>query len=104
MYALPVAVISAELACAAPYDGGLVAWVEEACGPRFGAHNLFWVWVSYLFDAASYPVLAVEYFEKRIDMTDSEKALTADFIILLITLVKVSEILCSPPHRQPLPT
>ena len=29
-YALPVAVISAELACAAPLDGGLVAWVEEA--------------------------------------------------------------------------
>lgn len=45
-YALPIAVISAELACAVPYDGGLVAWVEEACGSRLGAHNLFWLWVS----------------------------------------------------------
>jgi amino acid transporter len=45
-YALPIAVISAELACAAPYDGGLVAWVEEACGPRIGGHNVWWLWIS----------------------------------------------------------
>lgn len=45
-YALPIAVISAELACAVPYDGGLVAWVEEACGPRIGGHNVWWLWIS----------------------------------------------------------
>lgn len=28
-FALPMALISAELACALPYDGGLVAWVNE---------------------------------------------------------------------------
>lgn len=45
-YALPLAVISAELACALPYDGGMVAWVEEACGMRIGGHNMYWVWIS----------------------------------------------------------
>jgi amino acid transporter len=45
-YALPIAVISAELACAVPYDGGLVAWVEEACGARIGGHNVWWLWIS----------------------------------------------------------
>lgn len=28
-YALPMSLISAELATALPYDGGLVAWVDE---------------------------------------------------------------------------
>jgi hypothetical protein len=45
-YAVPLSLISAELSCALPYDGGQVAWVEETCGSRLGAHNMYWLWVS----------------------------------------------------------
>lgn len=45
-YGVPLAMISAEMACAFPYDGGLVAWIEEACGARLGAHNAYWNWLS----------------------------------------------------------
>jgi len=48
----------AELATSLPYDGGLVAWVNEACGPLLGGHNAYWLWVAYLFDSAVYPALA----------------------------------------------
>lgn len=64
-YATPVALITGELATALPYDGGLVAWVYETCGPIYGAHNTFWLWTSYMFDGAVYPVLAAEYIGGR---------------------------------------
>lgn len=67
-YATPVALITGELATALPYDGGLVAWVYETCGPIYGAHNTFWLWTSYMFDAAVYPVLAAEYIGNRANL------------------------------------
>lgn len=82
-----MSLISAELACALPYDGGLVAWVDEVsrttytpshhcchlltrvahtprgqvCGKTIGAHNMYWLWLSYIFDSCAYPVLASSY-------------------------------------------
>jgi len=88
-YAIPMALVSAELSCALPYDGGVVAWVEEACGPRIGAHNMYWLWISYLFDACAYPVFAAEYFQERFNLTDAETDLVADGIVLCITLIKL---------------
>ena len=88
-YALPIALISVELACAVPYDGGLVAWVEEACGARIGGHNVWWLWISYIFAASSYPLVAAEYVAPRLHMNDIAKSLLSDLIIICITLVKL---------------
>eukprot|EP00040_Diaphanoeca_grandis_P027243 m.154614 g.154614 ORF g.154614 m.154614 type:complete len:499 (+) comp30898_c0_seq1:235-1731(+) len=94
-YALPMSLISAELATALPYDGGLVAWVEETCGKRIGFHNMYWLWISYLFDAAAYPLLAAAYIAKQFDLAkitgDAElgKVIVAEGIIALITLIKL---------------
>ena len=60
-FALPIALITAELATAFPYDGGMVVWTEEACGARVGWHNYYWVWITNLFDAAVYPQIAAKY-------------------------------------------
>ena len=64
-YALPLAMISAELGTALPYDGGMVAWVNETCGRSVGLHNMYWLWVSFLFDSAAYPVLAASYASQK---------------------------------------
>jgi len=94
-YALPMSLISAELATALPYDGGLVAWVEETCGKTVGLHNMYWLWISYLFDAAAYPLLAASYIAKEFDLskiTGSESTgqlIVAEIIIALVTLVKL---------------
>eukprot|EP00039_Didymoeca_costata_P022107 m.3725 g.3725 ORF g.3725 m.3725 type:complete len:519 (-) comp2819_c0_seq1:256-1812(-) len=55
---VPSALVSLELSCAMPADGGSVVWVEEALGSSFGAHNTYWLWFSYVLDGAIYPVLA----------------------------------------------
>ncbi len=65
MYALPIALINAELASAIPADGGLVVWVQRAADeiglPMLGSHNSWWVWNSYIFDASIFPLLAAQY-------------------------------------------
>eukprot|EP00931_Biecheleriopsis_adriatica_P067563 TRINITY_DN41682_c0_g1_i1.p1 TRINITY_DN41682_c0_g1~~TRINITY_DN41682_c0_g1_i1.p1 ORF type:complete len:459 (+),score=56.04 TRINITY_DN41682_c0_g1_i1:102-1478(+) len=61
LYALPMVLMTAELATAFPEDGGQVVWVKEAWGSRIGAHNAFWVWLQLILDAAVYPGMAVGY-------------------------------------------
>lgn len=94
-FAVPISLVTGELATAMPYDGGLVAWVHEACGPRIGAHNMYLLWLAYISDAASYPVFAAEYLGQRFNMarfTGKEEqgvAIVADMIVVGITLVKL---------------
>ena len=61
VYSLPIALINAELSVAIPEDGGLVVWTERAFGTVIGGHNAWWCFVSYLCDAAIYPILAGDY-------------------------------------------
>ena len=61
LFALPNALMTAELATAFPATGGQVVWVESACGSIIGAQNGFWVWITYLLDAAVYPQMASRY-------------------------------------------
>eukprot|EP00040_Diaphanoeca_grandis_P021267 m.113253 g.113253 ORF g.113253 m.113253 type:complete len:524 (-) comp28258_c0_seq1:51-1622(-) len=95
-YAIPVALITGELSTSLPYDGGLVAWVDEACGPFIGAQCTFWLWTSYVFDGSIYPVLAAEYIGTRADLDPLGgdetvgKKVVALFLIGAITLVKLA--------------
>jgi amino acid transporter len=54
-FALPNALMTAELATAFPADGGAVAWVRASFGPTVGLHHAAWVWLTSLLDAAVYP-------------------------------------------------
>lgn len=67
-FALPNALMTAELATAFPVDGGQVVWTAEACGPRIGGHNCFWVWFTNLLDAAVYPQIAAKYVSKALNL------------------------------------
>lgn len=60
-FALPNALMTAELATAFPADGGAVAWVRVSFGPTLGMHHAVWVWLTSLLDAAVYPQLAALY-------------------------------------------
>jgi amino acid transporter len=61
LFAWPISLITAELACAIPEDAGMVVWINQACGSRIGSHNAYWTWFGYLGDACVYPVLFGEY-------------------------------------------
>lgn len=90
-YGIPLALITAELGTGWPLAGGMAAWVEVACGPVVGAHNAWWIWVSFVFDAAIYPVLASEYFSQYMngEITWAQRKLYATGIVILMTFVKL---------------
>ena len=60
-FALPNALMTAELATTFPDDGGQVAWVHYAYGRTISWHNAFYVWLCNLIDAAVYPQLMARY-------------------------------------------
>lgn len=61
VYAVPTALVSAELSTAIPEDGGSIVWAERAFGFTFAMHNAWWTYVSFIFDCSLYPVLASDY-------------------------------------------
>ena len=95
IYALPIALINAELAVAIPEDGGLVVWVQKAFGPTVGGHNAWWVWSSYICDSAIYPVLAASYLTTALGIADDEpnvqtyRIAIAELVVLLVTCMKL---------------
>eukprot|EP00049_Salpingoeca_infusionum_P006621 m.109271 g.109271 ORF g.109271 m.109271 type:complete len:645 (-) comp13372_c0_seq1:334-2268(-) len=61
VYSLPLALMTGELGCLMPEEGGITLWIQEACGPLLGAYNAYFLWLGFVVDAAVYPVLAAEY-------------------------------------------
>jgi amino acid transporter len=61
VWAIPSALMTAELSSALPAEGGYYVWVKRALGPSAG---FFCAWFTYLYscaDLALYPVLLVSY-------------------------------------------
>eukprot|EP01051_Picozoa_sp_SAG22_P016234 SAG22_NODE_2256_length_2780_cov_20.080194_3_plen_434_part_01 len=89
VYALPIALINAELAVAIPEDGGIVVWVQRAFGPAVGGHNSWWIWASYTFDAAIYPVLAASYLSTALGIYSDHP----DYTLIIIGMAEVAVVL-----------
>lgn len=64
VWALPDALMTAELASAIPEEGGYVVWVRRAMGPFWGFINAWWTWMYALVDATIYPVLFAGYLSR----------------------------------------
>ncbi|HWD40114.1 MAG TPA: APC family permease [Fimbriimonas sp.] len=60
-WALPVALLTAELSSAFPEEGGYYVWVKKGLGPFAGFLCAWYSWLSSWVDLALYPLLAVEY-------------------------------------------
>ncbi len=61
VWAIPAALVVAELATAMPVEGGYYVWVKKALGPFWGFQEGWWSWICSWVDMAIYPVLFVEY-------------------------------------------
>lgn len=61
IWAVPSALMVAELTTAMPIEGGYYYWVKIALGPFWGFCEGWWSWVTSWVDMAIYPVLFVEY-------------------------------------------
>jgi hypothetical protein len=56
-FAVPQALVTAELSSAFPQNGGYSLWVETAFGRFWGIQESYWSWCSGVVDNALYPVL-----------------------------------------------
>ena len=63
LWAMPAALMTAELAAAIPKEGGYYHWVKRAMGPFAGFQCAWWTWLYSWVDVAIYPVL----FTKAVD-------------------------------------
>mmetsp|Transcript_66182 Transcript_66182/g.123545 ORF Transcript_66182/g.123545 Transcript_66182/m.123545 type:complete len:516 (-) Transcript_66182:12-1559(-) len=59
-FSLPQCLVTAELCCAYPSNGGYAVWVREAFGDFWAFQEVYWQWVSGVVDAAVYPVLITD--------------------------------------------
>jgi amino acid transporter len=86
IWALPIALMSAELGSAIPEEGGYYEWAKQAVGPRAG----FWcAWLTYLYscvDVAIYPRLFVGY----LAAIGFESAVSDPIVSLVIRIAMVA--------------
>lgn len=68
IWALPAALISAELGSAIPEQGGFITWVDRAFGAKAAFLCGWWTWVYAWVDAAIYPVLFAGYTEALLSL------------------------------------
>gem|GEM_PF-65850 len=64
IWAMPVALMAAELAAAIPEEGGYYTWVRRALGPFWGAQEGWLSFAASLFDMGIYPALFIAYLSR----------------------------------------
>jgi len=89
-YGLPTALVTAELSTHYPETGGQCVFVQEACGPTIGGHNIYWVWVSTIIDAAIYPQYIAQYIAETADLGEYgglvDKLLPLAIVIIITSI------------------
>eukprot|EP00958_Prasinococcus_capsulatus_P024218 scaffold3759_cov425-Prasinococcus_capsulatus_cf.AAC.5 len=60
-WSLPLALMTAELSCMMPENGGHILWVDRAFGPFWSYQNGYWSLLSFVFEGALFPVLFMDY-------------------------------------------
>jgi amino acid transporter len=91
VWALPQALMTAELATAIPEMGGYVVWVHRAFGEAAGFQVGVWKTVESLLDLALYPVLLVSYAEAFLqrEMSSVMRWLVSAAILAAVALINV---------------
>jgi amino acid transporter len=67
-WAIPAALMTAELTSALPGEGGYYGWVKRAFGPRAASWCAWWTWMYSWVDVAIYPVLFATYTREFVRM------------------------------------
>ena len=95
IWALPVALMTAELSTALPEEGGYYIWVKRALGPFPGFMCGWLSWLYSIVDAALYPLLFATYLSKNIEVWTGHPVSnlfqlgTAIAIILIVTGINI---------------
>jgi len=68
IYALPIALMTAELGTVYPEDGGQIVFVREAFGVTISSIDAFCVWVNHVIDSAVYPIMNAAYLTRVVSL------------------------------------
>jgi amino acid transporter len=60
IWAIPAALVTAEMSTTIPKEGGYYHWVKDTLGPRWGLLSSLWMWIYSWFDCALYPIIFAE--------------------------------------------
>lgn len=90
LWALPEALIVAELASMMPVEGGYYKWVQRAFGERLAFVNGWITWMYSLVDMALYPLLFIQYLKYFVpDLAGSNEWLVALAVIWGATIINL---------------
>lgn len=98
LWAVPDALVTAELASAMPVEGGYYQWVKRAFGPFAAFLNGWWTWLYGIVDASLYPIYFAASVGTMISVVSQNDALAANpvlkwlvgfFVILVFTFINV---------------
>ncbi|MBS1703701.1 MAG: APC family permease [Armatimonadetes bacterium] len=95
IWALPVALMTAELSAAIPEEGGFYVWVRRALGPFPGFMCAWLSWLYSIVDAALYPLLFAKYLSEYISMVQGHpisnltQVVVVLFVVILVTGVNL---------------
>jgi len=78
IWALPAALMTAELATAIPAEGGYYVWVRRSLGPFWSFVCGWWTWVYSWVDAAIYPTLFAGYVASLITLLGRGSLISED--------------------------
>ena len=88
-WALPMALISAELGSALPEEGGFYRWSRRALGEFWGFQAGWWWQLSLFVDTSVYIALTGDYFKSTFGITSLQRWLIGFGLILVFTYINI---------------
>eukprot|EP00899_Mesostigma_viride_P000199 jgi/Mesvir1/1017/Mv17551-RA.1 len=91
IWSIPMALMTAELSCMIPENGGHILWVSKAFGPFWSFSNGYWSLFCYCFEGGLYPVLFMDYLSHMVGVEFSMpvRMMLGMCMIMAITVINV---------------
>jgi amino acid transporter len=86
IWAIPEALVTAELSTAMPGNGGFVLWADRAFGPLSGSLMGTWKYVSGAINGAAFPALCADYLARVVPAVASGGPRTATIVVFNVVL------------------
>jgi len=88
-WALPMALISAELGSAMPEEGGFIRWSRRALGEFWGFQAGWWWQLCLYVDTAVYIALTIDYFQSAWGLSGFERWIIGFALIVVFTYINI---------------
>ena len=89
VWALPMALVCAELGSAIPEEGGYYVWVKRGLGEYWGFQCGWWSWLTCFVDSAVYIALIRDYLASWLDLSPNVAWLLGVAIIAVFTYLNI---------------